>query len=214
MPNWDENSPQLRTNIKNALESARDSAKARVKPSLDLPRQWQAQIMKGLTATDGADPSWYGKFRGEPGQDHIGVRIGAFKGTLPHLIDDELQAFITFVEAAIDKFDQEIFTTDQWGNILAKELDRSTVSSIIGLMARVHGEWVRIHPFANGNGRTARLWANWIAMRFGLPPFIKLRPRPGGGYEQASEDCMKGNWKSMRRVFEELLDAMANELLP
>jgi hypothetical protein len=31
--------------------------------------------------------------------------------------------------------------------------------STLLLAAILHGEWVRIHPFANGNGRTARLWA-------------------------------------------------------
>lgn len=33
-----------------------------------------------------------------------------------------------------------------------------------------HAEWVRIHPFAKGNGRTARVWASLIDMRYGLRP--------------------------------------------
>ena len=39
---------------------------------------------------------------------------------------------------------------------------------------------MRIHPYANGNGRVARIWANWVAMRFGLPPFVRIKPRPTG----------------------------------
>lgn len=35
------------------------------------------------------------------------------------------------------------------------------------LAAVVHGEWVRIHPYANGNGRIAGTWANWVATRYG-----------------------------------------------
>ena len=33
-------------------------------------------------------------------------------------------------------------------------------------------EWIRIHPFANGNGRIARLWVNSIAMRYDLRPRV------------------------------------------
>ncbi|MFP5232432.1 MAG: Fic family protein [Acidobacteriota bacterium] len=58
---------------------------------------------------------------------------------------------------------------------------------------RVHAEWIRIHPFANGNGRTARLWANLVAMRYGLPPSIRLRPRPNLGYREAPARAMHGD---------------------
>jgi hypothetical protein len=61
------------------------------------------------------------------------------------------------------------------------------LAAIVDLCAWAHAEWVRIHPFANGNGRTARLWANCLAMRYGLPPFIRLRPRPNSGYAAAAK---------------------------
>ena len=53
------------------------------------------------------------------------------------------------------------------------------LQSVTTLAATVHGEWVRIHPYANGNGRTARLWAGWLALRYGLPIFVTVKPRPG-----------------------------------
>jgi len=65
---------------------------------------------------------------------------------------------------------------------------------------------VRIHPFANGHGRTARLWANCLAMRYGLPPFIRLRPRPNSGYAAAGAKAMQGDWKQTAAVFRKLLD--------
>ena len=53
--------------------------------------------------------------------------------------------------------------------------------------AAIHGEWVRIHPFANGNARTARVWAAWIALRYGLPVFVTVKPRPNdAAYAQAA----------------------------
>ncbi len=38
--------------------------------------------------------------------------------------------------------------------------------------ARVHGEFVKIHPFIDGNGRTARLLLNFELMKSGYPPIV------------------------------------------
>jgi hypothetical protein len=63
--------------------------------------------------------------------------------------------------------------------------------STLLLAANLHGEWVRIHPFANGNGRIARLWVMGVAARYSLPPFIRLEPRPAGPpYEGAAMASM------------------------
>ena len=80
------------------------------------------------------------------------------------------------------------------------------LAAIVDLCAWAHAEWIRIHPFANGNGRTARLWANWLAVRYGLPPFIRLRPRPDSGYGNAGSKAMQGDWKPTAVVFHQLLD--------
>ncbi|MBA3961352.1 MAG: Fic family protein [Chthoniobacterales bacterium] len=73
-------------------------------------------------------------------------------------------------------------------------------------MSWAHNEWARIHPFANGNGRTARLWANWIAMRYGLAPFVRLRPRPAGmAYAEAAAAGMAGQSDAMVPVFRDML---------
>lgn len=45
--------------------------------------------------------------------------------------------------------------------------------------ALLHGEFVKIHPFIDGNGRTARLLMNFELMRNGYPPaIIKKEMRP------------------------------------
>jgi len=80
------------------------------------------------------------------------------------------------------------------------------LAAIIDLRAWAHAKWIRIHPFANGNGRTARLWANWLALRYSLPPFIRLRPRPDKGYGDASGKAMQGDWQPTASVFHQLLD--------
>ena len=87
-----------------------------------------------------------------------------------------------------------------------QEPDTDQLAAIVDLCAWVHAEWVRIHPFANGNGRTARLWANCLVMRYGLPPFIRLRPRPNSGYAAAGASAMQGDWKQTATVFRRLLE--------
>lgn len=45
---------------------------------------------------------------------------------------------------------------------------------------RLHHRLVSIHAFPNGNGRHARLWANWVLIKAGEPPIAW-----GGGLDDA-----------------------------
>ncbi|SKC81984.1 Fic family protein [Maledivibacter halophilus] len=49
--------------------------------------------------------------------------------------------------------------------------------------ARVHGEFVKIHPFIDGNGRTARLLLNLELMKSGYPPIVIKNNRRVEYYE-------------------------------
>jgi len=42
-------------------------------------------------------------------------------------------------------------------------------------------------------------------MRFGLPPFLRLRPRPNDKYGEACEAAMHYNWIPTARLFAEML---------
>ena len=92
------------------------------------------------------------------------------------------------------------------------QLDKDELAAIIDVCAWAHSEWIRIHPLANGNGRTARVWANSLAVRYGLPPFVCFRPRPGVGYVQASIEAMRGDWEPTAIVFRKLLDGFLSEI--
>ena len=94
---------------------------------------------------------------------------------------------------------------------MGQKPDVDQLAAIVDLCAWVHTEWVRIHPFVNGNGRTARFWANSLATRYGVSLFIRLRPRPGAGYGEACASAMQGDWKPTAAVFRRLLDDFLNE---
>ena len=51
-------------------------------------------------------------------------------------------------------------------------------------VARAHEAFTRIHPFDTGNGRVARLLANLMLRRLGLPPLI-IRPPDAARYRKA-----------------------------
>ena len=94
------------------------------------------------------------------------------------------------------------------------ELNADHIAAIVEVCAWAHAAWVRIHPFANGNGRTARLWANSLAIRYGLPPFVGLRPSPEGDYGLVSEKAMRGDWEPTVATFHQLLDEFLKDLGP
>ena len=57
-----------------------------------------------------------------------------------------------------------------------------------------------------GNGRTARLWTLWIGLRYRLPPFIVVKPRPAGQLSaDAAAASMRGDHRLCIRVFEQML---------
>ena len=190
MSDWDEDSPKLRANLHQVLRDIREDALRRVKPTVEAARTWQRNSMDGFT-TPG--PECVGRFRGEPGLEGCEVAIGNYLGVSADQVEEELRAFEEKLQKTVEVLDREI----QPG----QDMSADDVAAVIDLCAWVHSEWVRIHPIANGNGRTARLWANCMAMRYGLPPFVLLRPRPDGGYEAAADAAMTGQWQPTVQVF-------------
>jgi len=203
-PDWDENSSELQQNLEAAAEAARDHAAAREAPSLSVVRDWHKQIMEGLNFPLPADPSWVGRFRGEVGQTSVVVRVGSREGVPPDVIRDELERFEAKLIQAVERLDERVPA----GHLP----DETTLDLVLDLCAWTHAERVRIHPFANGNCRTARLWANWVAVRYGLPFFVQLRPRPeGSSYAAAGAHAMAGDWTPTAVVLRSMLERFLQE---
>ena len=167
MPDWDENSPLLQANLTEVLRGARDAMRARAPLESSYIRKCHKDMMAGLM-TNPLDAQ--GVFRVEPGLDRQPAYVGKHEGAAPHDVAAHLQEFDQKLGAAMALVDARIAP--------GAVPDAAQLRDVLQLCAWAHGDWVRIHPFANGNGRTAHLIVNMIAMRYGLPPFVALRPRP------------------------------------
>ncbi len=76
--------------------------------------------------------------------------------------------------------------------------------------ALLHAEFVKVHPFIDGNGRTARLLMNFEAMKNGYPPIIIKTKQRHKYYDALDKGAMIGNYTDFVRMVakqaEEMLD--------
>ena len=197
MADWDADSPQLRRNLAAVARAVSESAERRDQPSLDLVRAWHRETMSGLDVPAAA---WVGRFRGEAGVE-VDVVIGTWEGAPYQNVGAQLQEFERRMQEVVAALDADYPD--------GAPLDADGVAAVVELAGWAHAEWVRIHPFANGNGRTARMWANFLLQRFGLPPVMRLRPRPqGGDYAAAGARAMAGDWQPTVALIVRLLRAL------
>ena len=52
---------------------------------------------------------------------------------------------------------------------------RSADAPLPEMLARLHNEFERVHPFIDGNGRAGRLLLNLVLVRVGYPPVVVLK---------------------------------------
>ena len=100
----------------------------------------------------------------------------------------------TRVPAAMEDFSAElldwIVRTDTYLKHTISETEKA--QAVAQLAAAAMGNFIRIHPFMNGNGRMARMLVNYIFKRYGYRmPFgqAQIRP-PEAEYAQASAASM------------------------
>lgn len=178
------------------MRGIRDAARQRQALTLDTIRKWHRATLRGLTAPR---RKYVGHFRGEPGLEGVEVGIGKQPGSPSDQVASDLDDFMSRLSRALTRLDAAIAP--------GADLTADQLEAVLEVCAWAHSEWVHIHPLANGNGRTARLLANAIAMRYGLPPFVRLRPRPNHGYGRATEASMRGDHRPLTTAFHRMLNA-------
>jgi Fic family protein len=200
MADWDANSDQLEANLRLLSSGIRQDAIGRTPLTVDTARSWHQTMMIGLTPDK---PEYVGRYRGELGLEGLEVEIGNHYGVVSTRVAVELKSFEEKLQRAMLVLDELI----EPGQIPSTD----EIDAVIELCAWIHSEWVRIHPFANGNGRTARLWANAIAIRYGLPAFVRVRPRPEVDYAKAADEAMMGRWQATVPIFRHMYDEAVRE---
>lgn len=99
-----------------------------------------------------------------------------------------------FISQNMDNFEKEILL-----NLPAKyESDLNLIKDI----AKVHGEFLFIHPFREGNGRTARVLANLMARKQGIKglKFEKITESVFPEYVIAVQSVADRNYEPMERI--------------
>lgn len=200
--------PRIQRNLDDLVRRLTAAAPRRLPPTADLARQWHRETFAGV---DLPVPYYAGEVRDDDPEypELVGyeVAVGLRSGTPSHRVPAELSRFEARMQRAVERLDDALPAGE-------RPRDAAILGSVISLCAHAHGEWARIHPFANGNGRTARLWAIWCALRYGLPIFVRLQPRPAGHrYARAAADSMLGDHRATVSLFADRLEAALRESL-
>jgi hypothetical protein len=180
---WGPDTPQdekiIATNVTRLMKRLVKDAPGRPLPSLDLAHGWHRDLYVKVPSVPSTN--YLGGIRGTTHPYLVDYEVGLIdqasglliaEGVPANLVASQLQHFEKALIGVVGSLDAAIAPG-------AGPSDIGQLNSVVLLAATVHGEWVRIHPYANGNGRVARVWANWALLRYDVPPVVRIKPRPG-----------------------------------
>ncbi len=208
---WDEPpgaAEAIGANARRVLTAIAADADRRRPPTIERAQQWHRDLYAGI-----ARPFDYyaGEIRDSdprfPELISYEVRVGNALGVLCAEVPAALARLAAAAQTVAARLDADIPAGAAPASLAPRQLH-----GVLVYCAFLHGEWVRIHPFANGNGRTARLWANWAALRYGLPPFVTIKPRPRDVYGEAAAASMRGDHEVTVALFAQMLRELLGEL--
>lgn len=171
------------------------------------------QNQKKLSLNHGHLKEWHGKLF----KDVVPVRYyaGNYRSTDPRhpCLNTPIQVGGLFGAPAAEVasrmtnlstvLEQQTMDVDRF--VAAQKSAEPKLKAAAQLAALAAGHIISIHPFINGNGRTARLTADFFFNRYGFPmPFFINRPRAQGvdaEYSSASQAAMLGDFNPMFRYF-------------
>ncbi|MEO1712795.1 MAG: Fic family protein, partial [Bacteroidota bacterium] len=93
------------------------------------------------------------------------VNIGEYKSS-PNYVKTSTGEILQF--ASPEETPAKMQDLIDWYKSLAQDREHNPIF----LATQFHYRFIRIHPFDDGNGRTARILMNFILMRAGFPPAI------------------------------------------
>jgi Fic/DOC family len=181
-PPWEDDPrdlPLIGRNAATLLSSLQAAARTRALPTLADALTWHSALYVGCRVPVAG---YVGHLRGDPAVPELVEYEVGVGPLLPDGLPERVGVWSSRVAAEVAALMPKIHAGLHYldGLLPAGQRPRSVdeLHDVVALTAVVHGDWVRIHPFANGNGRTARTWAAFIALRYSLPVFITSKPRP------------------------------------
>lgn len=107
-----------------------------------------------------------------------------------------------FIEKEMARFEELLKITTPFSPDWSRE-------KILAKIAEIHGEFIVIHPFRDGNGRTGRMLSNLLLMQAETPPFQMDRFNSQGvreDYFTAIQDVWrKADYTKLIRLFDQLV---------
>jgi fido (protein-threonine AMPylation protein) len=224
VPSWQEDDPTnlslIQSNAAQLISELRAAAAERIPLTPEELCRWHTRLYVGCTVPIAG---YVGHFRGDLAVDELidyevglgaPLKDGNFEkmGVWARRVGDEMAAVLAGLNAVFADLDGRLpigkspSTADQ-------------ILQVISFAALAHGEVLRVHPFANGNGRIARLLVAFICLRYQVPMFLHIKPRPeSDDYLRASRDSMGrppdfiGNHTTTTAIFAHMLaDALEGE---
>ena len=193
---WNDDPPgsdaRIIDNLKRIGGQVVGDAALRLPPTVAMAQEWHRETYRGISLPV---PYYAGEIRdSDPTYPELfGYEVAV--GTAPGMPSADVPAALAGLEAGLNAV---VAHLDGVIPVSAQPTAVTDLYAILEVAAIAHGEWVRIHPLANGNGRIARLWVNWVAVRYGLPFFLALKPRPADlVYAAAAAASMRGDHRPM-----------------
>jgi hypothetical protein len=157
-------SPEGRASFRAARESARQFGATGDPFDLVQPLEWHRTVFEPLAVEP---PILVGNYRTSDVPElqlvsHVPYegQYSAWACVQPELVDEELRSFI---EALGESIPGALNTTHLKPGL--------QVEAKLRVLAWTYAEWLRIHPFFDGNGRTALCWMDAVCARLEMPPF-------------------------------------------
>jgi hypothetical protein len=192
---WSDDHPgdgdRIAANAAAVLADVAAVAEARGPLTTPAVRGWHQRAYDGCRVPD---PVYVGRYRGKDHPSLVDYEVGIGPdlvdgwpermGVPAAQVDRAITVFFAAVGRALEVLDAAL-------PVGRPPQTFDELAEVVAVVASVHGEWVRIHPFVNGNGRTARLLAAHVSLRYGLPVFVTLKPRPDDiAYARAAKASM------------------------
>jgi Fic family protein len=141
------------------------------KTELNLSENRIKHIHKGIMHEDDPEKQlWIGEWKTQPNYIY-NFRGERFDFTAPGDVSDEMHKLIN------------------WLNTEKEKIERSVKTALhpVQIALEFHLKYITIHPFYDGNGRTARILSNLILISFGYPPFYIKTDEKNAYYQYLGE---------------------------